>query len=94
MSKKKTFLQKNKIYWKDNTELLKAVSMLSQLGLVMVSAIVIGVFSGFAIDRYFNFSGIFLAIGTISGVIAGSFVDWKLLINFFKEKNHTESKGD
>lgn len=90
MLKKKNFLHKNQLDWKENNDILKAVSLLSQLGLIMAVAIIVFIFLGFYFDKLFDFKGLGVGIGAILGVVCGGFVDWKLLSSFF-EKNHHDT---
>ena len=91
MFHKKKFLQNKDLFWKDNADMLSAVSMLTQLGLVMAIAIIIGVLGGFLLDKYLGYKGVFLAIGTIIGIFSGALTDWRLLVKFFN-KNNRENK--
>jgi F0F1-type ATP synthase assembly protein I len=68
--------------WK-NKEFLSAISLLGQLGLIMASSIVISVFSGFYLDRYFQTRGILMAICTMIGIFSGGIVCYHLLKKFF-----------
>ena len=65
--------------WKKNNDILRAVSLLGQLGLVMVLSILIFVLFGVWIDKTFGLGGIGVGIGAILGILCGGLVDFKLL---------------
>jgi ATP synthase protein I len=69
----------------DMKEILKMLSMVSQIGLIMVASIVIGFFIGKFIDSFLGFSFIFTAIFTLLGVVAGFWNIYKS-INFIFDK--------
>jgi ATP synthase protein I len=65
--------------WKDNSDILKHFSLITQLGLVVISALLICFFLGLYIERKFPSGGIWLAGGTILGVLAGGLAAFRLL---------------
>lgn len=64
-----------------NKSFLEYLSLLTQLGLVMVISILLGLFTGLFIDRKFNLEGIFTIIFLIFGVIGGFMAAYKLIAN-------------
>ncbi|RKY62880.1 MAG: hypothetical protein DRP95_00380 [Candidatus Latescibacterota bacterium] len=63
-------------YWRD---VLKYLGLISQLGLVMASAIVVGLLLGLFLDEIIGGKGTFVVLGILSGIGAGFFYTYKLL---------------
>lgn len=94
MLKKNKFLQNKGLFWKENVDMLRAVSMLTQLGLIMAVSIVIGVVLGLFIDKYFGLKGVFIGIGAIVGIVSGALTDWRLLLRFFDHNNNEKDNDE
>lgn len=58
---------------------LSALALVSQVGLVMATAIVGGVFGGIYLDRWLGDTGLVIALGALLGVGAGMFGVYSLL---------------
>ncbi len=84
--KEKDFMIKNQFVYEDNHEILRALSLLTQLGLVMISSIILFLVIGLFIDRTFNLNNIGLILFIIIGVISGFIADYQLLSKFLKKK--------
>ncbi|MFO7897244.1 MAG: AtpZ/AtpI family protein [Candidatus Cloacimonadales bacterium] len=65
--------------WKNNSDIMKHFSLITQLGLVVVSALLLCFFLGLYIERKFPSGGIWLAAGTILGVLSGGLAAFRLL---------------
>ncbi len=65
--------------WKQNSEILKYLSLITQLGLTVVSAILICFFIFLFLDRKFQTGGILVGLGVILGVVAGGLAAYRLL---------------
>ena len=67
----------------DTRQIMKAFGLLTQLGLSMVSCILIGLFAGLFLDRLFGASPVFVIIFIVTGSVAAIKVlydiskDWK-----------------
>ncbi|KXS45323.1 MULTISPECIES: AtpZ/AtpI family protein [unclassified Candidatus Frackibacter] len=70
----------------DVKSILKMLSMVSQLGLIMVASIGIGFFIGRFIDGFLDLNFIFTAIFTILGVIAGFWNIYKSIDFIFNKE--------
>ncbi len=65
--------------WKNNIEVLKYITLISQLGLVVISALLICFFIGLFLSNHLPGGILWIAGGTILGVIAGSLAAFQLL---------------
>ncbi len=72
---------KNKL----NKELLTHIGLVSQLGLTVVSAILISFFVFLYLDRKFHTDGILIIVGVLMGVFSGLLAAYKLLKKFYKK---------
>lgn len=70
------------------SELLKGLSLLSQLGLSILASILIGILGGRFLDNLLGTAITFTIIGTILGVIGGGFSCYRLIKVAIKEDNH------
>lgn len=70
----------------DVKEIMKMLTMVSQLGLMMAGSIVIGFFIGRFIDGLLNLSFIFTAIFIILGVGAGFWSIYRSIYSIFDEE--------
>ena len=66
-------------------ELLKHLSLLGQLGLTVVSSILIFFFVFLYLDRKLQTGGILVGVGVFLGVIAGVLAAYKLLKRFYEK---------
>ena len=71
--------------WKTNNDILKAISLLGQLGLLMASSILLFILLGVWIDRQFSLTGIGVALCSLFGILCGGFLVFRLLEKYFKE---------
>lgn len=67
-------------------QILKMLSLISQLGLIMLSSIAIGFFFGHFIDSLLQFNFIFTALFTIAGVISGFWGIYKQIYSIIDEE--------
>lgn len=67
-------------------EILKYLSLITQLGLTMISSIVIFLLIGRWIDRVCATSNIFLIIGMILGIGGGILSNYMLLRKFYEDR--------
>ena len=56
------------------------INLLSQIGLVMITSILIGFFIGYMIGMAMNFETIGLILGTLTGVFLGFWIVYKLCL--------------
>lgn len=68
-----------------NKEWYKYFSLISQLGLVVVSSILIFFFLFLYLDRKFNTNGILMAVGVFLGVITGVLGAYRLLRKIYRD---------
>ncbi len=66
--------------------LLKALSLITQLGLSMISSIVIFLLIGRWIDKIYDTANLFLIIGIICGIISGMLSNYIILRKFYGNK--------
>jgi F0F1-type ATP synthase assembly protein I len=67
-------------------EFIKQIARMSSLGLNLIISVLIGIFIGIEIDKYFNFKYLFLAIFAILGFIAGIYEIYKAVKRELNEK--------
>lgn len=60
-------------------EFIKQITRMSSLGLNLIISVLIGVFIGLEIDRYFGYSYLFLVIFSILGFVAGIYEIYKAI---------------
>lgn len=68
---------------KDWRQIMRGLSLLTEVGLMIVSAAGIGFGLGYLIDNIFAFELLFKLIGLIAGLAAGFYSVYKLLISTF-----------
>ncbi len=66
-------------------ELLRHLSLLGQLGLTVISSILIFFFVFLYLDRKLQTGGILVGVGVFLGVIAGVIAAYKLLKGFYEK---------
>ncbi len=62
-----------------NNELLKYISLISQLGLTVISSILIFLVGAVYLEKKFQTDGVLILVGVLIGVAAGVFAAYKLL---------------
>ncbi len=62
-----------------NNELLKYISLITQLGLTVISSILIFLVGAVYLEKKFQTNGILILVGVLIGVAAGVFAAYKLL---------------
>jgi len=77
---------KNPINQRENRLLFQAVSLLGQLGLIMVISVLLFVILGYYIDQWLGWNGVAIAVCSLLGILCGGAVDWKLLMRFFDKR--------
>jgi F0F1-type ATP synthase assembly protein I len=82
MTKKQLYINSN---WKTDTQILRAFSLIGQLGLIMIVSILVFVLLGFYLDKLLGFKGLFIGILSLFGIFCGSFVVYNLLKKIFKK---------
>jgi len=70
---------KNKPDWKKDNEILRAISLLGQLGLVMVASILIFVLLGLWVNKTFGLGSIIIGVCSFLGILCGGIVNFRLL---------------
>ena len=84
----KTELKPN---WKNNIEVIKHITLISQLGLVVISALLLCFFLGLFLSKHLPGGILWVAGGTILGVFAGSLAALRLLQKtILKEDNEND----
>ena len=68
--------------WK---EILQAVGLVSQIGIVMLSNIGLGFFGGYLLDELLSFEFIFKALGLIIGIAAGFYSNYRIITGIFAD---------
>lgn len=66
-------------------QIMRGVSLLTEVGLIIVSAAGIGFGFGYLIDNFFNFELFFKLTGLMIGLAAGFYSVYKLLISTFDD---------
>lgn len=62
-----------------NNELLKYISLVTQLGLTVISSILIFLVGAIFLEKRFQTDGILILVGVLIGVVAGIFAAYRLL---------------
>ncbi|MEA2096104.1 MAG: AtpZ/AtpI family protein [Candidatus Cloacimonadota bacterium] len=62
-----------------NNELLKYISLITQLGLTIISSILIFLVGAIYMEKKFQTEGVLILVGVLIGVAAGVFAAYKLL---------------
>ncbi len=62
-----------------NDELLKYISLVTQLGLTVISSILIFLVGALYLEKKFQTEGVLILVGVLIGVAVGVFVAYKLL---------------
>lgn len=70
---------------KDWRQIMRGLSLLTEVGLIIVTAAGIGFGFGYLIDNLFNFELFFKLTGLIIGLAAGFYSVYKLLISTFDD---------
>ena len=70
---------------KDWHQIMRALSLLTEVGLIIVVSGGIGFGAGYLIDNFLNFELLFKLSGLIVGLAAGFYSVYKLLISTFDD---------
>lgn len=70
---------------KDWQQIMRALSLLTEVGLIIVISAGIGFGTGYLIDNFLNFELLFKLSGLIVGLAAGFYSVYKLLISSFDD---------
>lgn len=62
-----------------NNELLKYISLITQLGLTVISSILIFLVGAIYLEKKFQTDGILILVGVLIGAAAGVFAAYKIL---------------
>ncbi|MBT3756813.1 MAG: AtpZ/AtpI family protein [Candidatus Cloacimonetes bacterium] len=62
-----------------NSELIKYISLISQLGFTIIGSILLFLAGAIFLERKFQTEGILILVGVLIGVISGVFAAYKLL---------------
>lgn len=62
-----------------NNELLKYISLVTQLGLTVISSILIFLVGALYLEKKFQTEGVLILIGVLIGVVTGVFAAYRLL---------------
>ena len=62
-----------------NSELIKYIGLITQLGLTVIGSILIFLVGAIYLEKKFQTDGILILIGVLIGVVAGVFAAYKLL---------------
>ncbi|MCD6181780.1 MAG: AtpZ/AtpI family protein [Candidatus Cloacimonetes bacterium] len=76
-------LQKNV----SNPEIMRYISLFTQVGLSVVSALLICFFGFLYLDRLLHTNGVLMIVGTILGVAAGMYAGYRQISRFFRDKD-------
>ncbi|MDP8201968.1 MAG: AtpZ/AtpI family protein [Candidatus Tenebribacter burtonii] len=69
-----------------NSELLKYINLITQLGLTVVSSILIFLAGAIYLEKRFQTDGVLILVGVVLGVSVGIFAAYKLLKKTFKKE--------
>ena len=75
-------------------EKLKPLALVGQIGIDIVSSIVISYLVGYGLDKLFKTNGVFSIIFIIIGVLAGFYNPHRSVKYYFKKKDNKESEID
>ncbi|MDA3812666.1 MAG: AtpZ/AtpI family protein [Candidatus Cloacimonetes bacterium] len=62
-----------------NNELLKYISLVTQLGLTVIGSILIFLVGALYLEKKFQTEGVLILVGVLIGVVAGVFAAYRLL---------------
>ena len=71
---------------KEKKRMYLTVADLSTMGIAMVLCIVLGLTSGFFLDRYFGTEPILILVFLFGGILAGFRIMYKTYMRFFSEE--------
>ncbi len=69
-----------------NNELLKYISLVTQLGLTVISSILIFLIGALYLEKKFQTEGVLILVGVLIGVVVGVFVAYRLLKKSIEKK--------
>ena len=67
-------------------QIMRALALLSQIGLIMISNIGLGFLGGYFLDNYLGTELIFKLIGLLLGIISGFYSNYKIIINMIDDE--------
>lgn len=70
-----------------NKDIIKFLSLISQVGLTVIAAILISFFSFFYLDKLLHTGGILLGLGLAIGIAAGFLAAYRLIKKFLEDNN-------
>ncbi len=70
---------------KDWRQIMRGLSLLTEVGLMIVVSGAIGFGAGYLIDNFFNFELLFKLSGLIVGLAAGFYSVYKLILSTFDD---------
>ena len=68
-----------------NSELIKYISLVTQLGLTVIGSILIALVGAIYLEKKFQTDGILILIGVLIGVAAGVLAAYKLLKKYLEK---------
>ena len=75
-----------------NIELLKYISLVTQLGLTVISSILIFLVAAIYLEKKFQTDGKLILVGVLIGVVAGVFAAYKLLKKTFEKDDNKHGR--
>jgi len=67
------------------SQILHSLSLLSQVGFVMLASVGIGFGAGYFLDNWLERELIFKAMGLVIGIIAGFYTNYKLIMSIVQK---------
>ena len=71
---------------KDWLQIMRALALLTQIGLIILANIGLGFGAGYLLDLYFETEVIFKVIGLLLGIMSGFYSNYKVIINMIEDK--------
>jgi ATP synthase protein I len=79
---------------KSNAEIYRYLTLFSQIGLVVVSALLVCFFGFLWLDRVLHTGGVLMVVGIVVGVAAGFLAAYRLIARFFRDNNIEKRSND
>ncbi len=70
---------------KDWRKIMRSMSLITQLGIVILANIALGFYLGFKLDQWLNYNLIFKIIGILIGVASGFYSDYQIIKGSMKD---------
>ena len=67
-------------------QIMRALALLSQIGLIIIANIGLGFFAGYFLDNYLGTELIFKLIGVMMGIISGFYSNYKIIMSMIDEE--------